>query len=354
MPLFVAWLLSVCLVCAPQSTPDVSTAPPASQPSVAPSADGPDSAPAADVSPIRIGPLLLTGYAQVDGLFPLGGGADAAGNGTFRVRRARVYASADVLPKLGFMISADAVASPMLLDVYVAFRYLDAANIRVGQFIAPYSLERLFSTKELEAIDRVIDHFVPSRDMGVTVFNAKPFFGHLVYSAAVINGTGQNARDTNNSKDVVGRVALKVPGLEALAIGANGQSGRQAFGMRRRWGGDLNLERGAYRIAAEYLHQSEDDWLGRPGHGFYLLARRRFRPATPRADFEMAEAVFRFVDLREPGILGTAEMTRREVQAGGNYYFSHNVRVMADAGLPMRRAARSPRATIITRVQFMF
>ncbi len=352
---FVAWCLAACLLAGPSSRPSSAgnvfrPSPMAVEASVAAKGQG-----AAETTPIRIGPILLAGYAQFDGVFPLGDHV-ALQNGTFRIRRARAYASADLSPNIGFMISGDASGSPALLDVYVTFRHLRAANIRAGQFIAPYSLERLISTRDLEVIDRAIDRFTPSRDMGVTVFNASPFRGGLVYSAAVINGTGQNAHDNNDAKDYVGRLAWRVPKLPSLALGGNAASGRQPEGRRTRWGADANFERGSYRVAAEYLHETHEEWGGQAAHGFYILARRRFRPAIARPDSYTAEAVLRVVSIRDPrertaqGPVGE----RREVQAGANYYFLPNLRVMADMFVPTRRLLGAPRATLITRMQFVF
>jgi phosphate-selective porin len=353
---FAAWFGAGCLLLGLQSAPPPAPSPGSSAgtPVVSPADTTAKSAPS-DPTPIRVGPILLTGYAQADGLFPLGE-HEASQNGTFRIRRARVYASGDVLPKIGFMISADVSGSPALLDVYLAVRHFAAANVRVGQFIAPYSLERLTSSKDLEAIDRVVDHLVPGRDMGVMVFNSTPFWGRLSYSAAVINGTGQNTRDNNDAKDYVGRLVFRVPRLTGFSVGANAASGRQPAGMRNRWGADANFDRGDYRLAAEYVHLTREDRGGRPSHGFYVLARRRFRPATVRSDFYMAEAVLRIVDIRDPAeiTVGVPGVHRREVQAGGNYYFARNVRVMADAFVPIDRTAGVPRATIVTRVQFIF
>ncbi len=352
MPSLASLVAIACLLSAPRCAPPPAVGPSRAVATPLSTAAGDAKAGGSDLAPIRIGPILLTGYAQFDGLVPLGD-HDASQNGTFRIRRARMYASGDVLPKIGFTISGDLTDSMPMRDVYVTLRHIGAANIKAGQFIAPYSLERLTSTKELEAIDRVIDHLVPSRDMGVMVFNAKPFLGQLLYSAAVINGTGQNARDTNDAKDYVGRMVWRVPQLSGVSIGVNGAAGRQPLGMRTRWGADLNIDRGDFRIATEYTQQTQE-WGGHTGHGFYVLARRRFRPAASRSDF--AEAVVRVVEIRDPNELigGVPGVLRREVQTGGNYYFSRNVRIMADAFVPFKRLAGAPRASIITRVQFGF
>ncbi len=309
----------------------------------------------AEPAPVKIGPVTLSAYVQFDYLQPFGEG-DASQNGTFRIRRARVYASGDITPKIAWWFSVDAAAPSILLDVNGTFKHLRAANIRVGQFVAPYSLERIIPERVQELVERSLERFVPGRDIGVTVFNPVPFRGGLSYSVAVINGTGANRGDNNSAKDFVGRLAWRVPLLRVLTLGANVDDGVQPAGRRRRWGADVNLDTRLYRIAAEYLHQSEPASHGHASHGWYLLANRRFKPAKRRSDFYMAEAVVRYASLRDAAELSTLGTIyeRPEVDVGGNYYFTPNVRVMADLFVPVDRQPGAPRGSFIGRVQFGF
>jgi hypothetical protein len=308
-----------------------------------------------ETAPLRIGPVTVAGYAQFDGLFPVGA-HDTPSTGTFRVRRARVYASGDLTHGIGWLLNVDVAASPILRDAYLTFRHIAAANVRVGQFIAPFSLERLTSTSRLEAIDRLGERFTPSRDVGVMVSNPTPFWHRLSYAAAIVNGTGQNAHDNNDAKDVVGRVVLAVAEVPGLSLGANAASGKQPGGMRTRWGADVNMTRSDYRVAAEYIGETHEGWSEPDGHAFYVLAARRLRPAKVRPDFYMAEIVLRVGSSRDPVAFSTDVPTaeRREVQAGVNYYFSPKVRIMAHGWIPTDRPGGSPRMTFVTRAQFMF
>lgn len=340
------WFAAACMLLASSPARPVSSIPgPAEQ-----------SPPAAsEPTPVRIGPVTLSGYAQFDGLFPVGA-HDTPSTGTFRVRRARIYASADLTRGIGWMLNVDAAASPILRDAYLTFRQLPAANVRIGQFITPFSLERLTSTSRLEAIDRLYERFTPSRDIGVVVFNPAPFWHRLSYSAAIVNGTGQNAHDNNDAKDLVGRVVWAVTQVPGLSFGANAASGKQLAGTRTRWGGDVNMTRSDYRVAAEYIGESHEGWSRPGGHAFYVLAARRLRPARVRPDVYMAEIVLRVGSGRDPvqfpTDLPTAE--RRDVQAGLNYYLSPNVRIMAHGWIPADPPDGSPRMTFVTRAQFMF
>ena len=308
-----------------------------------------------DAAPLRIGPVTLAGYAQFDGLFPVGA-HDTSSTGTFRVRRARVHASGDLTRSIGFVLQVDAASAPILRDAYLTFRQLPMATVRVGQFITPFSLERLTSTSRLEAIDRLYERFTPSRDIGAMVFNATPFWRRLSYSAAVVNGAGQNARDANDAKDVVGRVVWTATEVPGLSVGANAASGKQPDGTRTRWGADVNLARRDYRVAAEYIRERREGWSTPDGHAFYLLAVRRLRARAARPDFYMAEIVLRVGSSRDPAPLplDVPAVEHREVQAGFNYYFSPTVRILAHAWIPTDRRAGSPRMTFVTRAQFMF
>jgi phosphate-selective porin len=310
---------------------------------------------AAEPAPLKIGPVTFSGYAQFDGVFPIGT-HDAAATGTFRVRRARVYARGDLTRGIGWMLNVDAAASPILRDAYLVFHQARYANVRVGQFITPFSLERLTSTSRLEAIDRLYERFTPSRDIGAMVFSAEPLWRRLSYGAAIVNGTGQNAHDNNDAKDLVGRLEWAVTELPGLSVGVNATSGTQPTGKRSRWGADANFARRDYRIAAEYLHETRNGWAEPAGHAFYVLAVRRLRPAVPRPDFHMAEIVVRVASSRDAALLpfDVRLAGRREIQLGFNYYFSPNVRILAHGWMPTDRPAGTPRATFVTRAQLMF
>ena len=135
--------------------------------------------------------------------------------------------------------------------------------------VAPFSLERLTGYSRLEVIDRSVigASMTPSRDFGLMVFNTQPWRGWITYGAAIINGTGQNRADDNDAKDLVGRVATKVPRLPHLTVGVNAQTGEQAQGDRRRVGIDFNYERAP---------------TGSPSSGWHSDATTP-RGSTPRA-----------------------------------------------------------------------
>ena len=96
-----------------------------------------------------------------------------------------------------------------LLDGYMGFNHLPWAELRVGQYKQPFSLEWYSPCPWRDFIEMSlpIDNLTPDRDIGVMVHGnmAKGVFD---YGLSLCNGTGKNTRDTNDDKDVVARVVL--------------------------------------------------------------------------------------------------------------------------------------------------
>jgi phosphate-selective porin len=311
-------------------------------------------------SAIHIGPLRLTGYLQADGVFGLGehdhATIDHGPLDSFRVRRARLSVNGDIVPGVGWTVGVDLVQSPVLLDAYITMRQVPAANIRVGQFLAPYSLERLASEPRNMAYERILDRFVPGRDIGIMVFSPEPIWKGLAYAVALVNGAGQNVHDNNAAKDWVGRVTWKVPAIAGVTIGANAQSGEEPGGRRTRVGADIALDSEHYHVAAEWQRQTEASQPGMPGTGSYLMVARRFRPDAPRPEFYMAELVGRIFAVRDPAdaLLGPPGTTHGEWEVGINYYFAKSIKATAHFLTPIARRAGEPRTTFATRLQVVF
>ena len=312
-------------------------------------------------SAIHLGPLRLTGYLQADGLFGLGEHDHATFDhgplDSFRVKRARMVVNGDIVSGVGWTVGVDLVQSPVLLDAYITMRQFPVANIRIGQFLAPYSLERLTSESRNLAYERILDRFVPGRDIGIMVFSPAPVWKGLAYAAAVVNGAGLNVRDNNAAKDWIGRITWKVPAIAGVTIAANAQSGEEPTGRRTRVGADIAVDNEHYHIAAEWQRQTQANLLGMPGTGSYLMVARRFRPDAPRPDFYMAELVGRIFAVRDstnPLLGPPGTTTHGEWEVGVNYYFAKSVKATAHFLTPIARQAGAPRTTFATRLQVVF
>lgn len=318
------------------------------------------STPPADPPPLRIGPVTLSGYLQADGLTVTGDDLEEA-NDTYRIRRMRVGLAGDLAPKVGWTFSLEATGNAHLRDAYVTLRFVDWAHVRLGQFYQPFALDRLTSTSRLEVIERapVTERIALTRDPGVMVYNAKPFFGWLSYWLNVSNGTGMNVADNNDAKDVTGRLVFAPKVLRGLSIGVNGSSGDQPTGRRDRGGIDLSFDTRDFKFVVEGLAE-ESDGTGPDRDGFYALGIYRLHPRQITPHFRMVELTVRYASLDDPSgarpltpIRSFIPDTTNEVQFGGNYHVNRNVRFLANAILPVDDRD-VPRTTIIGRLQIVF
>ena len=313
-----------------------------------------------DPEPIRIGPVTLAGYLQVDGLTVTDDELEEHTD-TFRIRRMRFGFSGDLAPKIGWAFSIEGAGSAHLRDAHITLRFTNAANVRIGQFYQPFSLDRLTSTSRTEVIDRapITDRIALTRDPGVMVFNARPFFGWLSYFVDVSNGTGMNVNDDNDAKDVTGRIVLAPPVLRGLAVGLNTSVGEQPVGTRTRTGADLSIDRRAFKVVAEAMRE-ESDGTGPDRDGWYVLGVYRLHPKQVTPHFRMAELAARYQVTNDPTLARPASPgqsaipnTTRDIQFGANYYVNRNVRFLANAIVPVDDR-EAPGTTLIGRMQVIF
>jgi hypothetical protein len=295
----------------------------------------------------RVGPLALFiclgVFVQADAIFTSRPSSAAAGSDdgeppdSVSIPRARVGLSGAITPKITWNLVGDFANltsdGKVLRDAYVQFAMTPLIAIKVGQMVMPFSLERLTNYRKLEVIDRSVvgASLAPSRDLGLVVFNTTPWRGWITYGAAVLNGTGQNRADDNDAKDVLGRIATKVPHVAHLTVGVNAQTGEQPQGRRRRVGVDLNYEAHAYRLAVERVSQrrayaSTVDTTGFTVIGAYKHPAKQVRPHY--AGYELAA---RYVDVDDDGLL----LESHQVQTGGTYFITPMLRVQSNVVLPI-------------------
>jgi hypothetical protein len=288
--------------------------------------------------PITIGAVTISGFVQADGIFTHGG--DAGGQeplDTFAIPRARVGLGGDITPKFSWYLQGDFANltndGRVLRDAWLQYTGSPQFAVRFGQLVAPFSLERLTSYQKLELIDRsVIGSFLaPSRDMGLMVFNPRPWRGWLTWAGAVINGVGQNKADDNDAKDVVGRVATRLPGVTGLTLGVNAQTGEQPQGTRDRVGVDLNLEGRQYRVAVERVQQRRRYETTIDTGGYSVIGAFKHPAGHPTTHYAGYEVAARYVDVVDDAVA----LTSQQVQAGGTYFVTPYLRVMSNVVLPI-------------------
>jgi len=207
----------------------------------------------------------------------------------FAIRRARLGLSGPASPRTDYTLllqlesklSGGGPGSKLQLrDAYLT-RHMGRAALRVGQTKLPFGYELEMSDAALLAGERalVMDQLFPDqRDIGVVGDWERA--GRRL-DLAVVNGSGINAADENNHKDVVARVGVPVSGGSVAASFYDGRAGRGDTTVKSRagLGADLTFKR--TNLRAEYLRGRN---LGKPVSGWYGEVSQRLRK-TPGTFF---------------------------------------------------------------------
>jgi phosphate-selective porin len=130
----------------------------------------------------------------------------------FQVKRARGKLSGNANENIKYSLLFDFIddnKGSNLADAYIDVNYLPQANVRMGQFKTPFSMEYLASATEWDTIElaQVVSKLAPKRDIGIQIGGeVSPL---LEYAVGVFNGTGSNAAEENKRKDIVARGVIK-------------------------------------------------------------------------------------------------------------------------------------------------
>jgi phosphate-selective porin len=292
------------------------------------------------------GKVKFTGFIQ--GWFAAG---DRAFADTFRVRRAELRFTGDLLPKVRWSVMFDLAktlslntttaavdgtpvvrtvsvnqSSRIFQEAFVTLGYFKQANIQVGQYKVPLSQEGLQSTAALDTVERALFMSDRSRggalgdirELGAMVFG--PLGQQVDYQIGVFNGTGetQNDVDTNDQKALVGRLVYKPASVNGLAIGTSAAWAPRSQTLNpqhHRLGFETVYQRDKVRLKSELMLGIDGDVHRR---GFYAHGGYRFT--------KKIEGIFRF-DMFDPntGLESTpASVTERDYIGGLNYYIKDN------------------------------
>jgi hypothetical protein len=148
--------------------------------------------------------FMIGGYIQPWGVWTQNGDPETA----LGVHRAVLNAKAMLGEAWWFALEVDFAQANILKDAVVGVNIGDGV-LKAGQAKVPIVLENITSSGKLDTIDRSrIAGEVNERDLGV--FGEYTFLGGKVGAqAAVTNGTGQNAAETNSDKDYTIRLWTK-------------------------------------------------------------------------------------------------------------------------------------------------
>jgi phosphate-selective porin OprO/OprP len=177
--------------------------------------------------------IKLRGYTQFDSRWFTQG--EDAGDDSFAFRRVRPFVEGTVFEYVDFRVMPDfANSTATLFDAYVNFRYLTQLQLQAGKFKPPLGLERLQSATATMFIERGFPTLlVPSRDLGVMLQGelANGFFTYAVGGFNGVRDGGTQDLDTDDGKDVVGRIfvhpfrPLDNPWLDGFGLGIAGSWG---------------------------------------------------------------------------------------------------------------------------------
>ncbi|HEY3326208.1 MAG TPA: porin [Novimethylophilus sp.] len=165
-------------------------------------------------------------------------------NDTFSIRRGRFGGTFSFLKDFAVRVEGEyandntgAKGTTALTYGYLDYTHWSGAKIRAGQFKPFFGLERTTSTNftdftELSIATNNGSIFTSTYDRGIMVYgDPAPW---LNYNAYVVNGTGQNNDDVNDSKDIGGRINANFANLAdiknaVIHVGASASTGNIGF-----------------------------------------------------------------------------------------------------------------------------
>jgi phosphate-selective porin OprO and OprP len=181
--------------------------------------------------------LQIGVFAQADGRFALDDTAETVTN-TFAIRRLRPYLRGRVAQRFEFFVNPDFAGGTLTVyDAYIDTRFSNAFRVRLGKAKSPVGHERLISASTQLFFERAYPTSVaPNRDLGIQVLGDLDG-GVVSYQGGLTNGSqdgGNTDLDTNDGKDLVGRVLVRpwvkdaTNPLSGLGFALSGSTGNQS------------------------------------------------------------------------------------------------------------------------------
>ena len=180
--------------------------------------------------------LRVGGLLQSDLRLYTGRGGDT-GNSTFVLRRVRPIFEGTIYRNIDFRIMPDfAGGRAVVQDAFMDLRLRSQTVLRFGRFKAPFNLETLQSSADVQFVERSItNNLVPGRDVGFQL-SGDIGRGTASYALGVFNGVPDGTSgdgDTNDDKDIVARIFVQPfrnnarSSLQGLGVGVGASHGRR-------------------------------------------------------------------------------------------------------------------------------
>ncbi|MCR4964311.1 MAG: OprO/OprP family phosphate-selective porin [Bacteroidales bacterium] len=200
-----------------------------------------------------------------------------------QIRRARIDLKGNITPMVEFRLQADFANSPKLVDAFVKLKFCRYANLQVGQFKIPFTIENPYSPLDLEFADNAqvitalsgykdvsgVSSYSTGREIGAMLYGTLLQFERngekyplLGYSVGVFGGNGINVKFDNMAKDIAGRIEFH-PFLKNLVLSGSAYWGRYAIsddidGLRLRFAGGAEYKDDNLTVRGEYLWGKTD------------------------------------------------------------------------------------------------
>lgn len=253
----------------------------------------------------------------------------------FDIKRARASISGKIVDNFDYKLEFDLVKgknNDLLTDAWVKFTRFPQANLTVGQFKIPYSEEYLISSSALDTIERSlpVNNLATEYDRGIMI-DGDMLNKKIYYGVAFVNGTGANASDNNDEKDIVARLVFFPFAdfeniLSGLKFGAAYQTGTQDTGANKkdRTRNDLMVKYSYknFKMMAEYLHQDLGNGPSKTkSEGYYVQGSYIFHVLKDN----MFEPVLKY-EVYDPDT-GVKKNDQNIFTAGFNYYIGKLVKI---------------------------
>lgn len=268
------------------------------------------------------------------------------------IRRARISASGNALPKLSYTFQVDVVKKPYLMDASLTWSFSQALSVTAGQSKIPFSAESLASDNLNIPIarSRAVNSLAPGRDTGVQGRDVGlKFSGGLgkrknplvEYAAGVFRGqTLINAPNVHYSA-VAGRLLLHP--VKELTVGGDWYSSFAASpkGAKRREEAESSYERGRLRLRAEQIWASDGSLHRRGGYALGAWQwTRRWEPLA-RADWLTADA-------------SKTNSTSVAYLGGLNFYWGKHLKVGVNTGAQRDQGPRGLSSLFLAQTMLSF
>ncbi|HQS38247.1 MAG TPA: porin [Methylotenera sp.] len=228
------------------------------------------------------------------------GALSSAGADTFDIRRARIGTKFKFLDYYSGEIVTDFSSANKLDVAYLNIAWWKPAQIRIGQYKQPFSLEELTSSNNIDFNERSFADVLHAEKQAGAMVHGAPVKG-FTYALSLANGENQNSRETDvsvDAKDIIGRATVNFAELMenkemvmhvggAFAKGDIAKNGStQFFGGnvateargaqfmttptiapvagvdgsidRSRYNGELALAHGPFKVQGQYINANYD------------------------------------------------------------------------------------------------